>query len=84
MAESVRAGAVRSAAESAGTRRRVNEAVGVLLAAGVEQGVFRPGTAADDVTAAMVGVFLMTAQSADPAQAGRLLDLLVRGLRVGE
>ena len=84
MAESVRAGAIRSAAESADTRRRVNEAVGAILDAGVERGVFRPGTAADDVTAAMIGVFLSTAQSADPAQTDRLLDLLVRGLRAGE
>jgi AcrR family transcriptional regulator len=84
MAESVRAGAIRSAAESADTRRRVNEAVGLILAAGIEQGVFRPGTAADDVTAAMIGVFLTTAQSADPEQADRLLDLLVRGLAAGE
>lgn len=84
MAESVRAGAIRSAAESAGTRRRVNEAVGVILAAGMEQGVFRPGTEADDVTAAMIGVFLTTANSADPEQTGRLLDLLVRGLAAGE
>jgi AcrR family transcriptional regulator len=84
MAETVRAGAIRSAAESADTRRRVNEAVGLILAAGMEQGVFRAGTAADDVTAAMIGVFLSTAQSADPGQADRLLDLLVRGLRAGE
>lgn len=84
MAETVRAGAVRSAAESAGTRRRVNEAVGLILAAGAEQGVFRPETEADDVTAAMVGIFLTTEQSADPGQERRLLDLLVRGLTAGE
>ncbi|NUU05940.1 TetR/AcrR family transcriptional regulator [Leifsonia sp. C5G2] len=84
MAESVRAGAIRSAAESADTRRRVNEAVGLILAAGAEQGVFREGMAADDVTAAMIGVFLTTANSADPGQTGRLLDLLVRGLAAGE
>ena len=84
MAESVRAGAIRSAAESADTRRRVNEAVGLILAAGAEQGVFRDGTSADDVTAAMIGVFLTTANSADPGQTGRLLDLLVRGLAAGE
>ena len=84
MAETVRAGAIRSAAESADTRRRVNEAVGVILAAGMEQGVFRAGTEADDVTAAMIGVFLSTANSADPEQTGRLLDLLVRGLAAGE
>lgn len=83
MAESVRAGALRSAAAAADTRRRVNEVVGACLAAGAEQGVLSPGLQADDVTAAMIGVFLTTAQSADPGQAERLLDVLVRGLRAG-
>lgn len=84
MAESVRAGAIQSAAESADTRRRVNEALALILDAGAEQGLLRAGTDPDDVTAAMIGVFLTTAHSADPGQADRLLDLLVRGLRVGE
>ena len=84
MAESVRAGALRSAAASADTRRRVNEVVGAALAAGAEQGVLQPGLRADDVTAAMVGVFLTTAQNEDAEQAERLLDLLVRGLHPGE
>lgn len=84
MAESVRAGALRSAASAADTRRRVNETIARCLAAGAEQGVLRATVDADDVTAAMVGVFLSTAESADPQQAERLLDLLVRGLRAGK
>ncbi|GAA2059066.1 TetR/AcrR family transcriptional regulator [Leifsonia soli] len=82
MAESVRAGALRSAAASADTRRRVNEAIGLFLAEGAQQGVLRSDAVADDVTAAMIGVFLSTAQSSDPGQVDRLLDLVVRGLRV--
>ncbi|MGH1547937.1 TetR/AcrR family transcriptional regulator [Leifsonia poae] len=84
LAESVRAGALRSAAASADTRRRVNEVVDAALVAGADQGVLQPGLQADDVTAGMIGVFLTTAQSEDPEQAERLLDLLVRGLRTGE
>jgi AcrR family transcriptional regulator len=84
LAESVRAGALRSAAEAAGTRGRVNEVVGAALAAGAEQGVLQPELRADDVTAAMIGIFLTTEQSSDAGQAERLLDVLVRGLRAGE
>ncbi|WP_431246891.1 TetR/AcrR family transcriptional regulator [Leifsonia xyli] len=84
MAETVRAGALRSAAASADTRRRVNETIAQCLAAGAQQGVLRPDVAADDVTAAMVGVYLSTEQSVDAQQAERLLDLLVRGVRAGE
>jgi len=84
MAETVRAGALRSAAASADTRRRVNEVIGTCLSRGAEQRTLRPEVEADDVTAAMIGVFLSTAQSTDTGQADRLLDLLVRGLRPEE
>lgn len=82
MAESLRAGGgLRAAAESADTRNRVNQAIGAILDAGVERGVLREDLSADDVTAAMIGVFLSTGRDADEAQVARLLDLLVRGLR---
>jgi len=80
MAESLRAGGERTAAASACTRQRVNGAVGPLLAAGVSRGIFHDDVSADDVTAAMVGVFLTTAGSSDHGQTDRLLDLVVRGL----
>ncbi|MFF9563802.1 TetR/AcrR family transcriptional regulator [Leifsonia sp. NPDC014704] len=81
MAESLRAGGARAAAASAQTRQRVDSAVQPFLTAGIEQGLFRDDVTADDVTAAMVGVFLTTAESTDSAQVERLLDLVVRGLR---
>lgn len=80
MAESLRAGGARTAAASAQTRQRVDAAVQPFLAAGIERGLFRDDVSADDVTAAMVGVFLTTAESTDSAQVERLLDLVVRGL----
>jgi AcrR family transcriptional regulator len=81
LAEVLREGALRSTAESVGTRDRVNASIGDLLAAGVEQGLVRADVLADDVTAAMVGAFLTTRDVADEAQTGRLIDLLVAGLR---
>ena len=81
MAEALRAGGMRAAATTGRTRERVNAALQPVLDAGIATGVFREGTPADDVTAAMIGVFLSTAGTPDDAQTGRLLDLVVRGLR---
>jgi AcrR family transcriptional regulator len=80
MAESLRAGGTTAAAASAHTRLRVNTVVGSLLAAGVERGVIRDDVSADDVTTAMIGVFLATSAMSDERQVDRLLDLVVRGL----
>lgn len=81
MAESLRAGALADAANTAHTRERVNGAIGAFLQAGAEAGVLRGDLAADDVTTALVGLFLATRDVADEAQIARLLDLLVDGLR---
>jgi AcrR family transcriptional regulator len=81
MAETVRVGAIRGAAESAHTRERMNAAVQRFLDAGTADGSLRAGVQADDVTAALVGVLLSTRDAVDAAQAGRLLDLVVDGLR---
>lgn len=81
MAESLRAGALADAANTAHTRERVNGAVEAFLWAGAQTGVLRGDLAADDVTTALVGLFLATRDVADPAQIARLLDLLVDGLR---
>jgi hypothetical protein len=83
LAESLRAGGARTEAASSHTRERVNAVIGTFLTAGAEQGVLRGGHSADDVTAAMIGVFLATSRTPDDEQAGRLLDLLVQGLRTG-
>jgi AcrR family transcriptional regulator len=81
MAESLRAGALADAANTAHTRERVNGAIGAFLQAGAETGVLRGDLATDDVTTALVGLFLATRDVADDAQIARLLDLLVDGLR---
>ncbi|MEF2977147.1 TetR/AcrR family transcriptional regulator [Subtercola sp. YIM 133946] len=64
------------------TRQRANAVVGEFLARGVADGSLRD-MAADDVTAAMLGVMLSTVAgaSAEPGQTQRLLDLLLVGLR---
>lgn len=81
MAEALHAGAFTAAAESARTRERVRATVAAFLRAGAEQGAFRDDVEAEDVTAAIVGVFLTTRDAPDPGQAARLLDLLIDGLR---
>ncbi|MFF2052722.1 TetR/AcrR family transcriptional regulator [Leifsonia sp. NPDC058194] len=81
MAESLRAGALADAANTAHTRERVNGAIAGYLKAGAATGVLRGDLAADDVTTALVGVFLATRDVADREQIARLLDLLVDGLR---
>lgn len=63
------------------SRERMVEAVGALLAAGAADGTLRTDVDAADV---MVGTSAVCMAIADPdgrAQAGRLLDLLVDGLR---
>ncbi|HVV18880.1 MAG TPA: helix-turn-helix domain-containing protein [Pseudonocardiaceae bacterium] len=58
-------------------------AIGALLAAGASAGVLRSDVDAADVLASVVG---MAGVAADPAKrdlAGRMLDLLVDGLRYG-
>jgi AcrR family transcriptional regulator len=66
------------------TRERITEVVSTFLAAGAEQGVLRDDVPVDDVTAALVGVFLSTTALGQPEQVGRLLDLLMAGLRFGQ
>ncbi|WP_260217194.1 TetR/AcrR family transcriptional regulator [Curtobacterium sp. PhB115] len=81
LAETVRVGAIRGAAEAAGTRDRVNAAVQRFLDAGALDGSLREDVPADDVTAALVGILLTTKDTPDDGQTDRLLDLLLAGLR---
>ncbi|MFW0786252.1 TetR/AcrR family transcriptional regulator [Gordonia sp. CPCC 206044] len=81
MAETLRAGALTTTAQTARTRDRVNDAVGTFLRAGAQSGLLRDDVTADDVTTALVGVMLAVRDSDDDAQLSRLLDLLVDGLR---
>jgi AcrR family transcriptional regulator len=64
------------------SRVRLTEAVATLLQAGSDAGVLREDVQPDDVLLSLSGVSLATADPAQRAQAGRLLDLLMDGLVV--
>ena len=63
------------------TRARITHVVNDFLVAGASQALLRDDVLVDDVTAALVGVFLSTTALGQPDQVGRLLDLLMAGLR---
>jgi hypothetical protein len=63
--------------EPRGAARRIAS----ILTAGAAAGDLRPDVSADDVVASRLGTFSITGARTD--QAGRLLDLLVDGLRAG-
>lgn len=63
------------------TRVRVRSAVAEFLRAGAEDGTLRTDVKADDVVATLLGVFLATANTPDGSQVGRMLDLVLGGLR---
>lgn len=81
MAEMLRPGALAGAAAQAGTRGRVTGVVQRFLEAGQADGSLSDDLSADDVTTALVGVFIATRDANDPQQLGRLLDLVILGLR---
>jgi hypothetical protein len=59
------------------------EALDLLLRAGVAAGALRPDADATDLMAGLSGVSMAAGEPAQRPQAGRLLDLLVDGLRFG-
>jgi AcrR family transcriptional regulator len=80
------ADALRAVIESGGnpyeqSRGRLLAAVGALLAAGAETRTLRTDVDPADVLASLSGVSLVAGKPAQRDQAGRLLDLLVDGLR---
>jgi AcrR family transcriptional regulator len=81
MAESLRSLLQAGTITSSQTRRRVTDAIQAFLDAGVDAGSLRADVRADDVAASLVGVFLATPDPAQGEQAGRMLDLLVAGIR---
>jgi AcrR family transcriptional regulator len=60
---------------------RLTAALSLLLTAGAEGGTLRPDIAPEDVLAALNGVSLSSGGPALRERAGRLLDLLLDGLR---
>lgn len=81
MPETLRSAFASGVIPASRTRSTVTRTVGRFLDAGAASGALRSDTAADDVTASLVGIFLATSGSDDTAQRGRMLDLLVDGLR---
>jgi hypothetical protein len=80
------AGALRAVIASGGnpfaeSRGRLISAITALLDAGVAAGTLRPDVEPDDVLVALSGVSLAAGEPNQREQAGRLLDLLVEGLR---
>ncbi|WP_420497447.1 TetR/AcrR family transcriptional regulator [Parafrankia sp. FMc2] len=65
----------------ANSRQRLTGAVTTLLTAGASAGVLRADVTPDDLLVSISGVALATADRGDRAQVGRLLDLLLDGLR---
>jgi AcrR family transcriptional regulator len=63
------------------TRARLAEGVQRILDAGAADGSLRPGVDAQDLIAALVGIAVTT--PADPSRAGRLMDIVARGIRSG-
>jgi AcrR family transcriptional regulator len=81
MAEALRAVIASGGDPYAHSRDRLLTAVGQLLEAGVAAGTIRADTHCPDVLTALSGVTLAVGYPADREQAGRLLDLLMDGLR---
>jgi AcrR family transcriptional regulator len=65
------------------SRTLLTEAVSTLLRAGAATGSLRPGVAAEDVLLGLIGMAQALRDPDQRAQAGRLADLLVDGLRFG-
>jgi AcrR family transcriptional regulator len=63
------------------TRERVTGAIATMLTAGAEAGVLRADVDPDDVTALLLGAFVLTAPNSTREQTSRLLDLILAALR---
>ncbi|KPI16998.1 regulatory protein TetR [Actinobacteria bacterium OK074] len=61
----------------------MREAIGTLLAAGAAAGTVRSDVGADDMFATLAGIALTSARPEQRAQAERLLDFTMDGLRPG-
>jgi hypothetical protein len=81
MAEALRAVVASGAISSSETRDVLTAAIRSLLDAAVVAGTVRFDVRADDVLASLTGVFLAAGAPEQRDQAGRMLDLLMDGLR---
>jgi AcrR family transcriptional regulator len=81
MADALRAVIASGGNPFAHSRDRLTSAITTLLSAGATAGVLRSDVDAADVLASLSGVSLAAGEPAQREQAGRLLDLLMDGLR---
>jgi AcrR family transcriptional regulator len=63
------------------TRQELLSAITAILDAGAAAGDIRADASAEDIAAALIGVFAVTAKRGQRPQAQRLFDLLMDGLR---
>ena len=88
MAKAGLADALREATSARGTMKQLahgplTEAVTRLLDANEKAGTIRPGVTPEDFMLAIAGLWLIDPHSDWQSQAGRLLDLVMAGLRAG-
>ena len=83
MAEALRVVIASGRTPYAQSRHRLLSAIVSLLRAGAAAGLLRADADPADVLASLSGVSLATGEPTQRAQAGRLLDLLMDGLRYG-
>lgn len=83
MADALRAAVASGADPFSETLDKLGTAIGTLLHAGTEAGLLRADVDAFDVGLSLAGVALVTSAPDQRERAGRLLDLLLDGLRHG-
>ena len=81
MLDTLRSGWAAGTIATPDTRARITLVVSDFLSVGASQGLLRDDVLVEDVTVALAGVFLSTTAVGQPDQVGRLLDLLMAGLR---
>ncbi|WP_420882649.1 TetR/AcrR family transcriptional regulator [Streptomyces noursei] len=83
MADALRAAVASGADPFAESLDKLSTAIGTLLHAGTEAGLLRSDIEPIDVGLSLSGIALVTSSPAQRGRAGRLLDLLLDGLRCG-
>ncbi|MFF0430147.1 TetR/AcrR family transcriptional regulator [Streptomyces sp. NPDC004520] len=83
MADALRAAVASGADPFAETLDKLSTAIGALLHAGADAGLLRPDIEPIDVGLSLSGIALITSSPDQRERAGRLLDLLLDGLRYG-
>ena len=63
------------------SRTELLDAITTILDAGVAAGDLRPDISAEDIAASLTGIFIVAGRPGNQAQAERLLNLLMDGLR---